>query len=114
MWIHRSYFKSVYPLLMKFAVKGMSHVTGGGIEGNTMRVVPKGLGLRIDWSAWKRPAIFGLIQSTGAVPEEDMRRTFNLGVGLILIAGPAQADQVMAALRKKRESPFVMGEIIKV
>jgi phosphoribosylformylglycinamidine cyclo-ligase len=92
----------------------MSHVTGGGIEGNTMRVIPKGLGLRIDWSAWERPAIFHLIQTTGAVPEEDMRRTFNLGVGLVLVAGKTQADQIVAALRKKKETPLVMGEIIKV
>jgi phosphoribosylformylglycinamidine cyclo-ligase len=92
----------------------MSHVTGGGIEGNTVRVIPKRLGLRIDWSAWERPSIFRLIQTTGAVPEEDMRRTFNLGVGLILIAGKTQANQIVGALRKKKESPFVMGEIIKV
>lgn len=114
MWVHRSYFKSVYSLLQKFTIKGMSHVTGGGIEGNTMRVIPKGLGLRIDWSAWERPAIFHLIQTTGAVPEEDMRRTFNLGVGLVLVAGKTQADQIVAALRKKKETPLVMGEIIKV
>src|SRR3990172_756887 len=114
MWIHRSYFKSVYPLLTKFTIKGISHVTGGGIEGNTMRIVPKGVGLRIDWSAWKRPAIFRLIQSAGAVPEEDMRRTFNLGVGLVLITSPTQVDKVMATLRKKKESPVIMGEIIKM
>jgi phosphoribosylformylglycinamidine cyclo-ligase len=113
LWIHRSYFTAVYPLLSKFKVKGMSHVTGGGIEGNTIRILPKGLKMRVDWSAWKRPAIFRLIQSAGAVPEEDMRRTFNLGVGLTLVVASAQTDRLMAQLRKKKEHPFVMGEIIK-
>lgn len=114
LWTHRSYFKPVYPLLAKFKVKGMSHVTGGGIEGNTMRVLPRGLGMLVDWSAWKRPAIFRLIQSAGAVPEEDMRRTFNLGVGLVLIADSHQADRITVELRKKKEQPFVIGEIIKM
>jgi len=114
MWIHRSYFKSVYPLLSKFKIKGLSHITGGGIEGNTMRVVPKGLRLRIEWSSWDRPALFRLIQSTGNVPEEDMRRTFNLGIGLILVTDRPQADRVVAALRKKKESPVILGEIIKM
>jgi len=114
MWIHRSYFKSVYPLLSKFKIKGLSHITGGGIEGNTMRVVPKGLRLRIEWSSWDRPALFRLIQSTGNVPEEDMRRTFNLGIGLILVTDRTQADLVVAALKKKKESPVILGEIIKM
>jgi len=114
MWIHRSYFKSVYPLLSKFKIKGLSHITGGGIEGNTMRVVPKGLRLQIEWLSWDRPALFRLIQSTGNVPEEDMRRTFNLGIGLILVTDRTQADLVVAALKKKKESPVILGEIIKM
>lgn len=113
LWIHRSYFKAVYPLLSKFNVKGMSHVTGGGIEGNTIRILPKGLKMRVDWSAWKRPAIFRLIQSAGAVPEEDMRRTFNLGAGLTLVVAGTEADRLLAELRKKKEKPFVLGEIIR-
>lgn len=112
--IHRSYLPAVRPLLSKFSVKGMSHITGGGIEGNTMRVVPKGLGLRIDWSAWKRPPIFKLIQKAGDVPEEDMRRTFNLGVGLILMVAPGEVDKILSTLRKMKEHPFVMGEIRKL
>ncbi len=108
--IHRSYFNSVYSLLKKFRVKAISHITGGGIVGNTMRVVPKGLSLSIDWNAWNRPAIFQLIQKTGNVPEDDMRRTFNLGVGMILIVATANVDSVMGFLRKKGERPFIMGK----
>jgi len=111
--IHRSYLRSVYPLLAKNLIKGLSHITGGGIEGNTMRVVPKGLRLRIDWAAWQRPAIFRMIQSAGNVPEEDLRRALNLGIGFVLIAGPKTADKLITALRRKRESPVVMGEVVR-
>jgi phosphoribosylformylglycinamidine cyclo-ligase len=112
--VHRSYFPSVYPLLqtaLGAAVHGLSHITGGGIEGNTMRVVPKGRRLRIDWEAWERPALFRFIQREGQVPEDDMRHTFNLGVGLILIVDPRKADAVITALRRRKERPLVMGEV---
>ena len=111
--VHRSYYKAVYPLLAKFKVKAMSHITGGGIEGNTLRVIPDKLKLSIDWQAWKRPALFRLIQKTGNVLEDDMRRALNLGVGLVLIVGRTNADKVIAALHKKQEKPFVMGEVVK-
>lgn len=109
--VHRSYFKAIYPLLSQFDIKGMSHITGGGIEGNTLRVVPKGLKLEIDWKSWKRPFLFDLIQATGDVPEDDMRRTFNLGVGLIMIVSPKQEAKLRASLRRRRERPFVIGEV---
>lgn len=110
--IHRSYFKTIYPMLSKFNIKAMSHITGGGIVGNTMRVVPKKLKLKIDWKAWRRPVIFEIIQKAGNVPEEDMRKAVNLGVGLILMVAPSVVDRVIAALKQKRERPFVMGEIV--
>ena len=91
----------------------MSHITGGGLEGNTMRVVPKGLTLHIDWEAWERPWLFGLIQKTGSVPEQDMRMTFNLGVGLVMIISPGEADGIQAALRRKRERSFIVGEVVR-
>jgi len=112
--IHRSYLDCVRPLLSDFSIKGMSHVTGGGIEGNTNRVVPKGLGLRIDWKSWDRPPIFKLIQKVGDVPEEDMRRTFNLGIGMILIVSPREIDGIIKTLWKMKERPVVMGEIRKL
>ena len=110
--VHRSYLGAVKPLLGKPALRGMSHITGGGIVGNTMRVVPKGLTLNIDWEAWKRPAIYGLIQRLGDVPEEDMRKTFNLGIGLILIVAKGEAGKVMRSLQKRGEKPLVMGGVL--
>jgi phosphoribosylformylglycinamidine cyclo-ligase len=109
--VHRSYLKAVMPILDRFDIRGLSHITGGGIVGNTMRVIPGKLSLQIDWSAWERPVLFSLIQRLGDVPEEDMRRTFNLGVGLIMIVSPRHADGVMAFLKRRRERPILMGEV---
>ena len=109
--IHRSYFKVIYPLLSTFKVSGLAHVTGGGIVGNTMRVVPKGLRLKVDWRAWERPAIFKLIQQAGNVPEEDIRRTLNLGIGLLCIVRASDADKFLVALKKKKERAMVIGEV---
>jgi phosphoribosylformylglycinamidine cyclo-ligase len=115
--VHRSYQQSIHPLLQQATtakhIHALSHITGGGIEGNTYRVVPKGLKLAIDWNAWERPALFNLIRRAGNVPEEDLRRTLNLGIGLIIIAGKHGADVVIRALKKKSEQPFVIGEITK-
>jgi len=113
--VHRSYRQSIYPLLgssISKYIHALSHITGGGIEGNTKRVMPNGLMLNIDWNAWERPAIFNLIQHVGEVPEEDMRRTFNLGTGLILLVDRKGVDAVVSALKRKKEEPFVMGEIV--
>jgi phosphoribosylformylglycinamidine cyclo-ligase len=111
--VHRSYLSTVTRLMKKFNVHGLSHITGGGIVGNTMRIMPKGLALKIDWDAWQRPAIFQLIQKVGGVPEEDMRRTFNLGVGLIAIVARKRADAVMRVLSSKGEKAFVVGEVVR-
>ena len=111
--VHRSYLSSVKPLLSKFSVNGMSHITGGGIEGNTMRIIPKDLKINIDWSSWERPPIFRLIQKVGSVPEPDMRRTFNLGIGLILVVNHHDVDPVVKVLHKAKELPVVMGEVVK-
>ncbi len=111
--IHRSYLKPISNLLDKFNIHAMAHITGGGIIGNTKRVVPETLKIKIDWNSWERPAIFNLIQRLGNVPEEDMRRTFNLGVGLILIVDKNEADKIISELKSLNESPFIIGEITK-
>jgi phosphoribosylformylglycinamidine cyclo-ligase len=109
--VHRSYLAPVQALREKIDVRGLSHITGGGIVGNTMRVVPKGRTMMVDWSGWKRPAIFRLIQKAGDVPEEDMCRTFNLGIGLIAIVPASEADNAMALLRRRKEKPLIVGHI---
>nr|MBP9212689.1 phosphoribosylformylglycinamidine cyclo-ligase [Bacteroidota bacterium] len=110
--VHRSYLKPIKSLTAKGLVKGMSHITGGGIIGNTMRIIPKGLKLKIDWFAWQRPFLYDLIQSVGQVPEYDMTRTFNLGIGLIVIVDKKHADAVVTLLKKQKEQPVVMGQVV--
>ncbi len=109
--VHRSYLKPIQALTDNNLVKGMAHITGGGIIGNTMRIVPKGLKLKIDWFAWQRPFIYDLIQSIGQVPEHDMTRAFNLGIGLIFVADEKNVDRVVSILRQKKERPVVIGEV---
>lgn len=109
--VHRSYLKPVSRLMEKVEVRGLSHITGGGLVGNTMRIIPQGRRLEVDWSAWQRPAIFNLIQQLGNVPEEDMRKTFNLGIGLVIVVGRRKADEAVRRLKKMREKPVVIGSV---
>ena len=111
--VHRSYLSPIRRLLSKEIMRGMSHVTGGGIVGNTMRVIPKGLRISVDWNSWKRPAIFSLIQNKGQVPERDMRKTFNLGIGLIFIVSPIKVDEATRLLKQQNEIPHVIGEVVR-
>jgi phosphoribosylformylglycinamidine cyclo-ligase len=110
--IHRSYLNPVSSILAKHQVLGLSHITGGGIVGNTTRILPRGLDLQIDWHVLDIPPIFKLIQNLGSVPEEEMRRTFNLGVGLILVVDKNDEESVMSGLREIAEKPFVMGTVV--
>jgi phosphoribosylformylglycinamidine cyclo-ligase len=110
--VHRSYLVPIQALMGEGLAHAFSHVTGGGIEGNTRRVVPEGLRLEIDWKAWERPALFTLIQRLGMVPEEDMRRTFNLGAGLVALVGAEDAERAEAVLRQQGEVPFRVGRVV--
>lgn len=110
--VHRSYLPVIEPLLGSGDIHGMSHITGGGLTGNTMRIVPKGLRLDVEWGAWPEPVIFDIIRKEGGVPEEDMRRTFNLGVGLVVIVARTSVDRIMADLKSKHENAYIIGQII--
>lgn len=111
--VHRSYLPVIRMLLDEFRPHAFVHVTGGGIPGNTRRVIPEGLTYEIDYSAWERPALFRYIQELGAVPEDDMRRTFNLGIGLIGLFGADEAESVLARLRACGEDPIVLGTVVR-
>ena len=91
-------------------VKGMAHITGGGLEENIARVLPKGLKLRIDFDAWTPGRVFSLIRETG-VPEEEMRRVFNLGIGYVFIVAPEGVDEIVSTLEAEGENPLLIGEI---
>lgn len=108
----RIYVKSVLALLKEVAVKGISHITGGGFYENMPRSIPKGLGVRIRRADVKVSPIFGLIQSTGGISEHDMFNTFNMGVGMSIVVAKEDADRALAVLAANGEQAYVLGEIV--
>ena len=110
---HRSYLHAVYPLVTKGAIKGMAHITGGGITDNLPRILPSGTAAQIARASWTVPPVFQWLQQEGDVPIADMFRTFNMGIGLILACTPTLVDTVMDDLRTRHESPVVVGEVVR-
>ncbi|MGO8992460.1 MAG: phosphoribosylformylglycinamidine cyclo-ligase [Polyangiaceae bacterium] len=94
-------------------VRAMSHITGGGLPGNLPRVLPDPLGVRIE-AAWERPAIFEVIAKGGPVTDAEMRRTFNLGVGFVVVVSEAEQSRAIEALRGVGERPFLLGRVVDV
>jgi phosphoribosylformylglycinamidine cyclo-ligase len=93
--IHPSYLQAVRALRQEVAIKGIAHITGGGLEGNLERVLPEGCRLEIQYGSWTEPPIFHLIRRLGPVAETEMRRVFNLGVGLALILSSEDAGKII-------------------
>jgi phosphoribosylformylglycinamidine cyclo-ligase len=108
---HRCYLPSLSALLESPSLHALSHITGGGIVENTMRVIPKTLKLNVDWSGWEHPEVFRVIQQSGGTPEEEMRKTFNLGVGLIAIVEHGHGAEFTRQLIERGETAFVMGKV---
>ncbi|MBN1322321.1 MAG: phosphoribosylformylglycinamidine cyclo-ligase [Thermoleophilia bacterium] len=109
----RIYVKSVLGLLDEaVTVKGMAHITGGGIPGNLCRVVPDGLSASLRRGNWEVPAMFRTVQHLGEVPEDEMLRTFNMGVGYVLVIAAADADWAAATLAAAGEEVVSLGEIV--
>ncbi|MBO6537419.1 MAG: phosphoribosylformylglycinamidine cyclo-ligase [Balneolaceae bacterium] len=110
--VHRSYLPIISALKVMDGVNGFSHITGGGMVGNTKRILPEGLALDINWDAWERPPVYKLIQEIGNVPEEDMQATFNLGIGLVAVVAADQVDAVKAKAAELGEEVFEVGKVV--
>lgn len=110
--VHRSYLQLIKTLKSKIEVKGMAHITGGGIIGNTKRILPEGLKLKIDWSQWNVPPIFKLIQQAGEISDEEMREVFNMGIGLVIIVSKNEVETTLNLCSKLNEHPIVIGEVV--
>jgi phosphoribosylformylglycinamidine cyclo-ligase len=109
---HRSYLPVIRPLLASSTIKGMAHITGGGITDNLPRMLPSGTEAAIRLGSWDVPPLFVWLERAGAVPREDMLRTFNMGVGLIVAVAPGDADTVIGGLRAAGETGArVIGRI---
>ncbi len=109
----RIYIKSVLPLIKAGLVKGGAHITGGGLIENPPRAIAEGLAPRFDWNAWPLPPVFAWLQEIGGVEDHELRRTFNCGIGFVLIVAADQAEPVLAALLNAGEDAFVCGELVK-
>jgi phosphoribosylaminoimidazole synthetase len=105
----RIYARALKPVFDAKLAKGAAHITGGGLVENTPRALPDHLVADFDWNAWTRPPVFEWLQSVGDVPEDDMRRTFNLGVGMILVVAPAKSADVLKQLNASGERGFKIG-----
>lgn len=110
--IHKSYLPVIREIRGQKGLRGFSHITGGGIAGNTKRILPEGLQLYIDWDAWERPPVFKLIQELGNVPEEDMRATFNLGIGLIAVVSTDELPEVIKHAEEMGEEVMEIGKVV--
>jgi phosphoribosylformylglycinamidine cyclo-ligase len=107
----RIYVKALLPLMKAGLVKAGAHITGGGLIENPPRCIAEGLEAAFDWDAWPMPPVFQWLQQTGGVADHEMRRTFNCGVGFVVIASPENAAPVLAALLNVGETAFVCGEL---
>ena len=107
--IHKSYLPVVNGILDQDWLVGISHITGGGIVENTNRILHDNQSLEIDWNAWDRPEIFKMIQKTGNVPEDDLRHSMNLGIGMILIVNPRGYSNLQSHLGSLGESYIQLG-----
>ena len=105
---HLSYFSIVQPLLSKFEIKGMAHITGGGIPGNLNRILPEGLNAEIETNSWQTPAIFKWLHRIGEIDDEDMYSAFNMGIGYVIVADESNAKKIAQEI----DSVQIIGKIV--
>jgi phosphoribosylformylglycinamidine cyclo-ligase len=109
---HRGYLAALEPLLDRDKVHALCHITGGGFQGNLPRILPEGLGARVRSTAWTQPPIFRLIQGGGAITDDEMFRTFNMGIGMVVVVSPQDLHDVEHSLERRGETSFVIGSVV--
>lgn len=109
----RLYPKVCMPLTEAFKINGMVHITGGGFYDNIPRVLPENCGVEVDSSAWERPAIFNLLKEWGNVAWPEMYRTFNMGIGMVLVVSADEVDKIQAHLAESNEKSYVIGKVVE-
>jgi phosphoribosylformylglycinamidine cyclo-ligase len=110
---HKSYWPVLKKLIEGEAVNAMAHITGGGITENLPRVLPKGLGAIVDTASWPSQPIFEHLQQLGTIEKDEMMRTFNMGIGMVLVVSPKKFKKVMGVLDKAGEKAYTIGRIVK-
>jgi len=109
----RIYVKPVLYLLEKYKVLGIAHITGGGIVENIPRILPGEVSIQIDQKSWPKPPIFSLIQKEGEISDEEMYRTFNMGIGMVLVVRSDKTEQIINELKMIRYDSYIIGKVIK-
>jgi phosphoribosylformylglycinamidine cyclo-ligase len=109
---HRGYLAALEPLLDRDKVHALCNITGGGFQGNLPRILPEGLGARVRSTAWTQPPIFRLIQGGGAITDDEMFRTFNMGIGMVVVVSPQDLHDVEHSLERRGETSFVIGSVV--
>jgi phosphoribosylformylglycinamidine cyclo-ligase len=109
--VHRSYWPVISPLLEQYRIKGMAHITGGGLLENIPRILPATCQAHVHQGSWPIPALFKLLAVQGGLDERTMFRALNMGVGMVLITSKAAGKAIILNLRKRKESVYVIGEI---
>ncbi len=109
---HKSYVKSILGLRTVCEIKGIAHITGGGLPANVLRILPDGCVAVIRKGTWKIPPIFPFLQASGNVEEAEMYRVFNMGIGMVIVLAPDTVDAAVASLNSSGESTFHIGEVI--
>ena len=109
---HRSYLRLVRPLIDRGVVKGMAHITGGGITENLPRALPEGVTYSLDRESWSVPPLFTWLQRAGGIGDDEMFRAFNMGVGLILVCGAGDVDEVLLTLHAAGERAWRLGVVV--
>lgn len=98
-------------LKREFRLRGIAHITGGGMKGNLPRILPRGCKASLQRGSWQVPSIFPFLQKEGRIPEEEMLRTFNNGIGMILVVEAEAAEGVLTRLKESGETAYLIGEI---
>lgn len=106
------YVKLVLELMKQHELKAIAHITGGGLIENVTRVIPKGLGLDINKNSWEKPAIFKMIEEFDSIDERELHKSFNMGVGLVLIVNKEDAEAVVESINKTDDKSYIIGEVV--
>ena len=110
--VHRSYLRPLWPLLERGEVRGLAHITGGGLVDNVPRILPKGVDARFDLSSWTVPPVFRVLQREGGVDEREMFRAFNMGIGMVAVVTADRAEALIRELNTAGETAWLAGEIV--
>lgn len=109
---HRSYLDLIKTLKTNPGLHGIAHITGGGIVGNTTRILRDGLTIDLNWSAWEWPAIFKILQKRGSISDREMQQVFNLGIGLVIVGEEKQANSILNICQSNGEDGYIIGSVV--